>query len=234
MKIAVCDDNVKFLEDISSYLYNVFKKSNIDVDLYKFIEVSDLVKSMEHRSFDLYFLDIEIGEDDGIDLAKHISNIDESAIFVFVTSHNARVYEVFSLNTFAFVRKSYLKNDLEEVIKRLIKKYSNIAKKYTLKLDTKKSINISVDEIEYIERLAGVLVIGTKKNKTYTTAYRTIPELEFDLDQFVETYRGVYVNLKYVKSIGKDSVIMYSGKNLVMSRRKKKFVEESFREYMLD
>lgn len=234
MKIAVCDDDINFLKEICSFVSDFFKNAGINVDLYKFNEVADLVKSMEHRTFDLYFLDIEIDQDDGIELARYISDIDSSAIFIFVTSHNARVYEVFSLNTFAFVRKSDLNNDLDEVTGRLLDKYKNLAKKYKIKLDNGKLIKISVDEVEYIERIGGHIEVGTKTSLMYRTAYRTITELEFCLDQFVETYRGVYANLKYIKSIGRDHVTMYSGKNLLMSRRKKNMVEEAFKNYMLE
>lgn len=47
-----------------------------------------LVDSVEMgNSFDIIFLDIEMGQEDGITVARRIRKIDKSVLIVYVTSH---------------------------------------------------------------------------------------------------------------------------------------------------
>ena len=234
MRIAICDDDVGFLKKIDSRVTRIFREAEIEVDIYSYSQANLVLENLYKGSFDLYFLDIDIGRADGIELANEIAKIDASAIFIFVTSHNNRVYEVFSLNTFGFVRKSDLDKDLDEVMKRLINKFGRIIYKYQIVKSDRTRMYIYIDELEYIERFGGRIVLGHINSEMIETSYRITSDLPFDLANFVECHKGVYINLRYAKKIGDDNIVTYSGKDLPMSRRKKKLVKEAFRNFMLD
>lgn len=234
MNIAICDDDKIFLQAIESTIGEIFSMANIDANIYTYENCYDLVNSIERYKFSLYFLDIDIGFDDGIELARDISNKDSSSVFIFVTSQNERVYEVFSLDTFGFVRKSHLDIDLNEVMERLIRRYSDMGQAYEIISSSKKHYITYLRDIEYIERVDKNIFVGMKNKGVVETVYRTFTALPFQIDFLVEIHRGVYVNMRYVKNIGNDDLILYSGKSLPISRRKRKSTLEAFRAYILD
>ena len=55
--------------------------------------------------FDIIFLDIEMGQEDGITVARRIRKIDKKVLIVYVTSHENYMMESFEIRPFRFLVK---------------------------------------------------------------------------------------------------------------------------------
>ena len=96
-KILVVDDTELFAINISSRINN-YVIDNIKLDCEYIIDsTSDLIMS---NNYDTYFLDIDMPNCNGFDLAKKIIEIKPKAIIIFVTAHDGLVYNSFDLNPF--------------------------------------------------------------------------------------------------------------------------------------
>lgn len=81
MKIAVCDDNIRDLARVKQFL---FQMNESDLQCECFVEPPKLLELIQRGTyFDLYILDIEMPEVNGIELAHQIREVDKKALLVF-------------------------------------------------------------------------------------------------------------------------------------------------------
>ncbi|MBR3516296.1 MAG: response regulator, partial [Lachnospiraceae bacterium] len=83
MRIAICDDEKIFLDSLEEKIYGILSK--LDCEVIPFFSAEALLSSS--MDYDLIFLDIEMGELDGMGAAKKIRETDFETPIVFLTSH---------------------------------------------------------------------------------------------------------------------------------------------------
>lgn len=86
MRIAVCDDNKTELEKIKSCFCRLHEHCT---ECRYFVSAKDLL-STEMPTQDMYILDIEMPDMNGLELAKKIREKDSRALFVFLTQDFCR------------------------------------------------------------------------------------------------------------------------------------------------
>lgn len=233
LKIAVCEDDRNFIDLIAGELNLFFSKKNLEIEIFSYESAREFTKSLEYNEYSIYFFDIELGADDGIELATKVRMMDKNGIFIFVTNKSERVYEVFDINTFAFVRKSNLEKELPVVMNRLMDVIEIYTDNRLIKTHNG-DIPMTINDIYYVERIGGYLYIHTDKH-LYHTRYRYMTEFPFEFDNkiFFEIYRGLMINYSHVICVKNESVMMKNGDELPISRRRKKEFKEMYKKYML-
>lgn len=104
INVAICDDNVSVTGKIETMLQNIAKKNFIQMDTEVFWEGEHLSEAIEQgRCFDIIFLDIEMGREDGITVARRIRKIDKKLLIVYVTSYEIYMKESFEVRPFRFL-----------------------------------------------------------------------------------------------------------------------------------
>lgn len=101
MKIAVCDDEIHFIEAVCSLLEEWAKEQGIKLKLYRFTNGDDLIDSHQTECMDLIVLDVLMPLLNGIDTARELRNMDQTVPIVFLTSSREFAvdsYEVKALN----------------------------------------------------------------------------------------------------------------------------------------
>lgn len=88
IRIAVCDDEHCFVAQIHTILTSQAKSLPCAIHISTYLSSSQLLYDVEEgRHFDLLFLDIEMPENNGMNLASAIGKLLPLALTVFVTSH---------------------------------------------------------------------------------------------------------------------------------------------------
>lgn len=104
LNIAICDDNMEFTGVMEEYLH----KAGVNVDSYDvFYNGKDLLSiyNKGQAAYDVIFLDMELGDSIGIEIATKISKLDEYVLIVFVTSYKKYMLKSFDCHPFAFLVK---------------------------------------------------------------------------------------------------------------------------------
>lgn len=114
MKLMVVDDEPLNLAQFIEIAEEIdFVESIVSFDNY-----SEALDYGTHNEIDLAVLDIELGSDSGIELARQLHNIDENINIIFITSYAQYALDAFSVDGIAYIMKPYLD---EDVIKALTK-----------------------------------------------------------------------------------------------------------------
>lgn len=217
---AICDDEPEFLQAMAEVLKTMYPDEIKSTDIY-----TSPKKLLENdRIYDMVFLDIDIPEMNGLELSNHFSS--DTAV-VFVTNHEALVFKAYNAtDSFGFIRKSKLKDDLQSVMKRFMK-IRALQQTIPVKVN-EQLLQIRCSSILYIEKQVNSVIIHTPTD-SYTVR-KTLSEIERQLvpSGFIRTHIGYLVNPDKIRLIEKNCVILQNGTPVPVSRSRRKEVCSEF------
>ena len=213
--IAICDDEAEFLKLIKSYIQN---KMKIECEIFDTVSAYQLIEYIRKNKVDFLFLDIDMPEINGLEIAeKYVS---EDTLLIFVSQFDNLVYKSLKYSPFRFIRKSRLE-ELEEAIESGLNKLSDY--NYEFKLKDRKNIFVSLNDILYFEGARNYSIMCTKYSKYYE-ARITMKEIEERLKDkgFIRIHNGFIINIKYIEIVGANSImILNSEQKLPLSEKYK-------------
>lgn len=233
IKAAICDDEILLLPQLASMIKELFYSHNFIVDPDTFSSASELLSHLYCAdSYDVYFLDIDIPEQDGILLAEKIKMKNPEALIVFISAKEDRVYETFYVQPLAFVRKSHFTDDIKKAMATLVqhlkKPEDTIITFYD---ELGHAVPLNLTRITYIKAKEKYQDIVSIDNRQMVRC--SISQLEDALTpyQFIRIHRGYLVNFRYIYRIDAKECILDSGEKLPLSRHRKKEIQCLFLEY---
>ncbi len=232
LRAAICDDEANFLNHIHKRISEELRNRGAECSLDKFISGENFLEAHREQPYDVVFLDIDMPQTNGFDVAEQINALNTSGetLIVFVTSHDELVYSSFKFQPFRFIRKAYLEQDLSEIIDAVISKITERAaeKKFTLHAKNG-DVVIDLRSLEYIE-IYGHRLLVHLKNGEPLECYGSLSELEKELLRydFVRTHKSYLVNCACIYSIEKNQVILDDKTAIPLSRYKSETVKNKF------
>lgn len=83
IKIAICDDEKYMVDDIGIRIMDYFDDDKEKFELFEFSNGSDFLSFYnEEGKADIIFMDIEIGDKNGVEIIAKIREIDENVIAI--------------------------------------------------------------------------------------------------------------------------------------------------------
>ena len=149
--IALCDDNIEFLNLLSDMLETEFGEivsPKYKIAFEKFNSGRSLLDFAKNQKISVLFLDIDMPEMTGFDVAKVLGNENKDMLIIFVSAYDNFVYESFDYSPFQFIRKSRLPDDLKKIVTRINDKLFAPIKHIELQL-LDESVNIDIKKILY-------------------------------------------------------------------------------------
>jgi len=218
MRIAVCEDDRAIREDLSRLIRNQAPKANV----VEYQSGEELINTK--GSFDIYFLDIEMGKVSGMDLARLIREQEESgrqrSIIIFVTGYREYMEEAFDVNAFHYLVKPVDNYKLKSVLWRALKKTGHNSREYIIINKERQGRKLLLRDIFYFEINGRIIYVHTEKG--ILDYYGKIGDLEKELHDrgFFRCHKGFLVNLDHVGSYNRHEVILDNGERIVIAKRR--------------
>ncbi|MCC8073413.1 MAG: response regulator, partial [Clostridiales bacterium] len=148
MNILICDDEELYVENIKKHieLYGFEKSLSFDIDTYT--DAQPLLKCNTH--YDIAFLDVEIGNIKGTDVAKRLKEINNFIVIFIITSYDKYLDDAMDLNVLRFIVKPIDSKRLYNGLDKAISLIDNSIVDLFLKNGTS-HIKLPVNEIMFIE-----------------------------------------------------------------------------------
>ena len=165
LEIAVCDDEEYFLEQekewISRYMNRLGYQFRIDtfVSGVEFMAVGDRISK-----YDIMFLDINMKELDGLEMARKIREYTKDAYIVFVTAFVTYSLEGYKVDAVRYILKDNdsLEKAIIECLDTIVGKMHYVENKYTFDFQEGQK-TLFLDEILYIESNRRKITIHTPR-----------------------------------------------------------------------
>lgn len=176
MNIAICDDE----ENIRIYICKLIQKQETFCKITEFSSGKELLEFQDETNaeeIDILFLDISMGDEDGMTVAKQLRSQMESKkeavwgslpLLIFVTGYPEYMQEAFSVNAFQYIVKPIQESNFEQVFAQTIREYQYLmAKKKekpkeVLVRNGNRTRSVSADDIYYIEKMSHIRNIREK------------------------------------------------------------------------
>lgn len=208
MNIAVCDDEPIVANVTLQNVKNLIEKHNdrnIMFDYYVFTDPAELIKKHDEITFDVVFLDIDMPQVGGFDVAEKLYVCHRDVFIIYVTSYEDYAVASIKHRVYRFVVK-YNLNELEDSIIHLIDDIAllNVDYKFSYKDNY---YNIPTKSIIYCESIRNNVIIHTECGD-----YKQVISIKKMIKQLPKTFARCYssyiVNLTKIEQLNSDSVIL--------------------------
>lgn len=230
IRAAICDDEQTIIDILHKNIVNELEQQGVLFCIQTFTSGKEFLSIHEDNPFDTIFLDIDMPEISGFDIAERINKIGEPLI-IFVTSHDELVFSSIKFRPFRFIRKSYLDNELPETLYAVIAEVTkrNTGSKFVFQAKSGEVIT-DLGNVEYIEIYGHWLKVHIKDNEPLE-CYGSLSDFEKQLEEydFVRTHKSFLVNCKYIFAIEKNQVILDDKTAIPLSRYKNDIVKNKFK-----
>lgn len=171
---------------------------------------------------DLLFLDIQIPDMLGMEAAKRIRQMDNRVMIIFVTMLTQYAIEGYSVGAFDYVLKPVRFEEFSSKMDRVCRMLAHQSTSMTLEVRTKEEIRrINVDDITFIEVSNHDVLIHTDSEIIRQWGNLKTYEEKLAPAHFVRCNASFLVNLKYVRAVNGNTVMVH-GHNLPISSSKRK------------
>jgi len=234
LKFAICDDEEIFRVVETETISRIMKQEyeHISYEITQYHCGNDLIKDYASNEIDVIFLDIELGEENGFDVASCLTKIRSNTNIVFVTTYENLVFDSFVYRPLGFVRKRAFENEFRQVMFRMVQYFVD-SNQMIVFGEGKDKFEFLLDEIRMINSFKHDLVVSSENNEVKIRDQLLKYEKELLNKAFVVAGRGCMINLKYVKRIDGNIVYLFNDEFVEMSRSRLKVVKDSFRDYQL-
>lgn len=223
MKIYYLEDERPQIELFKNHLAR-FQEEHPDFQ-YDLECYDSAIKLLNHyyRDADLLFLDIKLPDMLGIDVARRIRDMDQNVMIIFLTNLTQYAIDGYSVNAFDYILKPLNYFSFSRKLQRALRMLSYRSSSLTLELKTKEGgRRLSADAVTYIEVSAHDVYIHTISERI--KQWGTLSRFEGQLRDahFARCGSSFLVNLKYVKEINRDQVLLAGGDRVPISRARRR------------
>ncbi len=225
LRCAVCDDEAGILDKVEKLVqtYNRSHREGANFQVKCYTSPQCLWDEVEGgQSFDVFLLDIEMDELDGITLAERIRTADPAAVILLLSSHTEfhvtkKGYKVQALR---YVSKLAMETDLTEAFDAAAAVCKKAKPAYLTLTHYSDMIRIPVSEIVYVHRVGRMTEIVTQRQGDQRTK-RPLRDIfaEIDDGRFLFIIdRGCFVNTDFILQITDRSIVLKDRESLPVSR----------------
>lgn len=234
MRIAICENQIEQANLLNKQIKKWSKTKNLNISIDTFTNAeSFLFQWLDYDKYDIIFLDIKLNAMSGIELSNMIREKNKKMDIVFVTGFFKYALHGYKVGALQYLMKPVNISDLYFCLDKTLERIRNNDEQSNLIVETaKKIIKLDYDEIHYCVMFSPYIDIHTSYEKV--TLRKKISEMENELpsEYFIRCHRSYIVNIKHIKSITKNDILLENGETIPISRGKYKEINDSFINYI--
>lgn len=228
LRIALCDDNANFLQEISDMI--VKWKENVPHAVCESFDNADaLLNTHKIAPFDIIFLDILMPMQNGMETAREIRKHDKKTQIIFLTASSEYAVESYTVKANNYLLKPVSETALFTCLNDALLEISLKPQTITIK-GLHSMQKIVLDEIMYVEAQNKHILFTLTNGSTIETTeplhtYQNMLTLN---DGFFKCHRSYIVNINHIDTYTLKEIKMHSGYCIPISRNCQKTFETAY------
>lgn len=219
IRIAVCDDSPKFLQQALNMVERWSQQCGIPTEIYPFDNGDALLSKNAVTHMDIIFLDIIMPLQNGIDTAKELRQSDNAVKIIFLTSSPEFALESYEVKAQGYLLKPVTYEKIKETLDDCSHSFETEAENIVLKTAFGYQ-KLYFHDIEYLEAQNKRVVFYLRTGKTVEAA-EPLHSLEERLsinDGFFKCHRSYLVYIPNVDHFSMTEITTKSGRSIPIAR----------------
>lgn len=223
LRVSICDDDVATLSQLEELVRQYLDPGELCLATY-----SGYGEFLTTRQYvDLLFMDIDLGDGCGIELAKEVKKTDSGTYVIFVTAHPEYVEESFEVEPVYFLVKPIRPDSFRRAMERAMERLAAERQKSRLTVTFQNRVSaVALRDISYIEFSVRSATIhaGTRVLRTY----EKLSSLQQRVDsRFIQCHKSYLVNMDYVIGFQGNTLELCGGVEIPVSQSRAKVTRET-------
>lgn len=229
INIAIIDDLLEDLELINKYVEEYAIKHQCPLQIIKATSISNIIDKVSELN--IIILDVLLQDTTGIEEARKLHQLNQELKIIFCSINKDYSIEAFEVSGFRYLVKPVVKSKLFEYIDDAMKLFDESMVVVT---DINQRIRkINQTNIYFIEMYRRKSIVHLKDGSTITII-KSMKEWMKILNEnyFMISHKGILVNIRQIKKIEDNMVVLRNGQKVYLSRNYKKQFTNMFYNYM--
>lgn len=226
MKIAICDDNPN---DIKALQQNILAHNKLH-EICEFVSPAPFLERIfGGESFDLLFLDVQMPDGDGWEIAKQLKQAKCNVYIAMVTVLGEYIFDCFDRVDW-FTPKPFTQETVFKILDNAeMKLYPTVFSFETESI----TISLEAPEIVYFEIKHNTLLINTLTEQyNVRMSLKSALVMLADCKQFVRVHNSYILNLAHYKTIDASEIVLQNGMRLRLTRTYRNSFFKALSEYI--
>lgn len=214
----LCDDELLDCCNMAKQIRDILEQSGTEAVVRQFQKGGDLLHALE--SFDIIFLDIMMGEMDGMETTRILREKAFDKILIFMSASRNYVFEAYDVEAFQYLVKPVESKRLRAVLHRAVKKLQDQPEEFIVIRQERTKRKLLLREIFYFEVRGRV--ISAHGPEGVFDYYGQIGTLERELQGkgFFRCHKSFLVNLSHVDNYNRQDIILDTGEKIAVAKRR--------------
>lgn len=220
LSVAFCDDDAAARSHMRARTERAFADCGVTLRAAEFDRPAAFLLALGHERFHLALLDIDMPEMDGIALGERLRALGSETDIIYVSNLDERVYEVFAVHPWSFVRKSRFDEQIGAVAADYARELERRAARIVLHDAQGVARAIAPEELVYVESAGKLQKLFFPEQSEPMQVRCSLMELEGQLAPagFIRIHKGFLVNYRCVRRIRSRAVELDDGRTLPVGR----------------
>ena len=238
MKIAICDDETKILDEVSCHIEKYSEENGkAQLEVTAFNSASSLLNSIDDGAlFDIFVLDVYIGKEMGTALAKNIRRRGIDSPIIFLTTSIEHAPQGYETGTLRYLIKPLDPKKFYEALDAAILQAEKVNERM-ITLKTENGIEtINANHIMYSEahdHYQYVVLNDRRQIKVRNTVTELLTTLMRN-GGFIRVGSAYIVNLRNVKNVSTYRMDLYNDMSIPIPRGKHIEIKKAFWDYQYE
>jgi DNA-binding LytR/AlgR family response regulator len=236
-QIAICDDNIDELSNMTQLINQYRTSKNFDCEYAVFPNGIELIAVLQKgKRFDIYCMDIIMPGFTGIDTAKEIRSFDKTAQILFFTSSPEFALKSYSVKAVNYMLKPVTKEKLFFTFDEMLERIKTEKDEDAVIVKSKEGIQkILVSNLVFAEVLGRNVLYHLNSGRVIecTESFSIACDNLLRYGCFIKTHRCYLVNMQYVDTIENNKVTLQNLSSVPVAQGKAREIKEQYLAYQM-
>lgn len=224
LRIAVVDDEAEQRELIERFLLRFAREQKREIRVDTYCNAFDFLALFDQR-YDAVFLDIQMPDANGIQVAEEIRAVDQRVKIVFITNLGQYAVQGYAVRAMDFIVKPLEWEGFNEKMLRFCRDYDEEQPRFITIHNADGLVRLRTDRIVFAEIVNRKLHVHTLDGDY--SVYESLTDFEKSLGddkRFFRCHTSVVVSLMYVERVTGNSAVVPGGEVPVSKQKRAAFM----------
>ena len=228
LRISICDDDIAGVDKLAMLIEKYCAEKGLEYSLHSYTNGSDLLAS-NLTECDLLFLDVDMGQENGIAISHEIRKNYRDIVLVYVSGYVQYAPAGYNVKAFAYILKNDLDALFESTMDDVMKQMNFRGMVYKIKINSEE-VALPLKNIVYLESLDKTTIIHTNNRMiSYAVRQPLADAINYLCDKgFVQIHKSYLVNMQHITKLKNYTINLTDGTNLPAAQKRWRDIMQAY------